>query len=407
VSRALAGPLLLALALRLLAIGLSDRVVADVERYEKVSRHLLDVSWNPYETRRLYPYPPPWAAVEAGAGALARRGVLPFAVAVKLPVLAADLLIVALLALAARAARAPSAAPWLYAAHPVALLVGGSHGQFDAIPLAFVLLALAALARGRRDASALALAAAIATKSFPVLLVPLLATAGRADLRSVLRYVALAAAPVALLLLPFALADIQALLRELAAYSGIADFGWTGLLRGCAWLLTGSLPHSEARFWPVSSLASKLVFLGAWVALLAALRLGRLHLPTERASLAVVLAFLSLYGLLSAQYLLWAVPLAALRPGRWFFAYSAAATTALAGFYLFLAPGVLWPRALAPALAVWAGRLWLAGGAATLATSLFWLLATLREGQRLRLLARDAAAGGGYSGGECGHDAPG
>ena len=64
-SRALAGPILLALALRLLAIGLSDRVVADVERYEKVSRHLLDVSWNPYQTKRLYPVP---AALGGGRG---------------------------------------------------------------------------------------------------------------------------------------------------------------------------------------------------------------------------------------------------------------------------------------------------------------------------------------------------
>jgi hypothetical protein len=384
VSRALAGPILLALVLRLLAIGVSDRVVADVARYEKVSRHLLDVSWNPYETKRLYPYPPPWAAVEAAAGSLARRGVLPFAVAVKLPVLAADLLIVALLALAVRARRAPAAAPWLYAAHPVALLVGGVHGQFDAIPLLFVLVSLSALAREKRDASALALSAAIAMKSFPVLLLPLLAVHGRADGRSALRYVFLAAAPVALLLMPFALADPRALVRELIAYSGIADFGWTAVMRGCEWLATGSLPRSEARFWPAASLASKALFLGAWVALVVALRAGRLRLDAERASLAVVLAFLSLYGLLSAQYLLWALPLGALRPGRALFAYSAAATIGLAGFYLFLAPGVLWPRALDPAAVAWAGRFWLAGAAATLGASFCWLLATLREGHRLR-----------------------
>ena len=49
---------------------------------------------------------------------------------------------------------------------------------------------------------------------------PLLASHGRADARSVLRYAFLAAAPVALLLLPFALADLPALARELVAYSG-------------------------------------------------------------------------------------------------------------------------------------------------------------------------------------------
>lgn len=383
-SRALAGPILLALALRLVAIGACDRVVADVARYEKMSRHLLDVSWNPYETKGLYPYPPPWAAVEAGAGWLARKGVLPFAIAVKLPVLAAELLIVALLAAAARSRRAPPATPWLYAAHPVALLVAGAHGQFDSLTLLFVLLALAALAHGRRDASALALAGAIATKSFPVLLLPLLASHGHAGWRRALRYAFLALAPVALLLVPFALADLPALARELGAYSGIADFGWTGLVRGCEWLATGSLPRSEARFWPAASLASKGLFLAAWLGLVVAQRVGRLRLDAERASLAIVLAFLALYGLLSAQYLLWAVPLAALRPGRAFLAYSTAATLALAGFYLFLAPGVLWPRALDPTAAAWAGRLWLAGTAATFAASLAWLGATLREGLLLR-----------------------
>ncbi len=383
-SRALAGPLLLALALRLLAIGLSDRVVADVERYQKVSRHLLDVSWNPYETRRLYPYPPPWAACEAAAGALARRCVLPFAVAIKLPVLAAELLIVALLAFAARAGRIPNAAAWLYAAHPVAILIGAVHGQFDAIPLAFVLLALEALARGRRDASALALAGAIATKSFPVLLLPFFAVQGRPGWRSALRYGLLATLPVALLLLPFALLDFAALRRELVAYSGIADFGWTGILRGVEWLWTGVLPRSEARLWPWSSLASKLVFLGAWLAFVAAVLSGRLRLSVERASLAVVLAFLTLYGLLSAQYLLWAVPLAVLRPDRYFFAYGATATTALVGFYLFLAPGVLWPRPLAPLPALWSGHLWVAGLVACFAASLVSWLALLREAHRLR-----------------------
>lgn len=388
--RSLALPLLLALALRLVAIAATDRVVADVARYEKVARHLLDVSWNPYQTQRLYPYPPPWAAFEAGAGWLARRGVLSFPVAVKLPVLAADLLIVALLAAAARAGRAPAGAPWLYASHPLALLVGACHGQFDAVALACALLSLDALARGRRDASAFALAGAIATKSFPVLLLPFLALEGRASWRAAARYAALATAPVALLLLPFALVDARALVRELGAYSGIADFGWAGLARALRWWTTGSLWRSEARFWPAAAPASKLLFLAAWAALLLAVRAGRVRLDATRACLAVVLAFLSLYGLLSAQYLLWAVPLGLLRPGRHAAAYAAAASLGLVGFYLFFAPGVLWPAALDGVALERAGRLWAAGVAATLAASLAWLIATLRAGRLGLRAATDA-----------------
>jgi hypothetical protein len=396
VRRALLGPVLLALALRLFAVLATDRVVVDVERYQRVAEHLLDVSWNPYETTRLYPYPPPWAAAEAAAEWLARRGVGSFPVNVKLPVLAADLLLVALLAAAAGAGRASPFAPWLYAAHPVSLLVGGVHGQFDAIPLLFLLLATEALLRGRRDASALALAAAIATKSFPVLALPFLAFGTRESWRSAARYAALALAPGALVLLPFAIADFGSLRRELFAYGGIADFGWTGVLRGAEWLATGALPRSEARLWPVASFLSKALFLAAWAGLVLAVRSGRLRLGAERAILATLLAFSSLYGLQSAQYLLWAVPLGLLWTGRpadssspgettlpmttGAALHAAAATAGLVGFYLFLAPGTLLPAPLEGGAALLAGRLWLGGAAATLAVSCFWLATVVREG---------------------------
>ncbi|MCG6925105.1 MAG: hypothetical protein LJF30_07325 [Acidobacteria bacterium] len=379
-TRAAAGPLLLALVLRLVPVLLADRVVVDVERYQRVGRHLLDVSPNPYETKRLYPYPPLWAPFEAGAEWLSRHGFGSFAIDVKLPVLFADLLIVTALVAAGRAGRAPPAAAWIYAAHPVSVLVTGFHGQFDSIALLFVLLSLDALARRRRDASALLLAAAIGTKSFPVLLVPFLAFAGAAPRGKALRYTVLATVPVALLLLPFALADLPALRRELLAYSGIADFGWTGFVRGVTWLTTGDLARSEARFWPVASVASKTLFLAAWGALVLATRRGWLSFTPARASLVTFVAFNVFYGALSAQYLLWVVPLAVLWPGRALVSHAAAATVGLVGFYLFLAPGVLLAEPLAGASALWAGRLWVVGTGATLLVSVAWLVGLVREG---------------------------
>ena len=400
--RALLGPVLLALALRLVAVLATDRVVADVGRYQRVAQHLLDVSWNPYETKRLFPYPPPWAAAEAAAEWLERHGVGTFAVNVKVPVLAADLLLVAVLAAAAGAGRASPLAPWLYAVHPVSLLVGGVHGQFDAIPLLFLLLATEELARGRRDASALALAAAIGTKSFPVLALPFLAFGTRESWPAAARYAVLALGPGALLLLPFAIADFGALRRELLAYGGIADFGWTGVLRGAEWLATGALPRSEARFWPVASLLSKALFLAAWAGLVLAVRSGRLRLGAERAILATLLAFSALYGLQSAQYLLWAVPFGLLwagrpagaRQGGWLgpALHAVAATVGLVGFYLFFATGSLFPVPLDGEAALLAGRLWLAGAAATLAVSGFWLVAVLREGRDSGLRAATEAS---------------
>lgn len=394
-SRAALLPLAAGLLLRLAIVSACDAVVADVARYERVARHLLDVSWNPYATERLYPYPPPWAAVEALALSLARAGVASFAVLVKLPVVAADLAIVWLLAGAGgRASHAERnawglAAPagaWLYALHPVSLLVGSAHGQFDAIPLALLLLAVLLAERGRRDSSALALGAAIAAKSFPVLALPFLALAGDGGWRRALRYSALAILPGALLLVPFAIADAGALRRELFGYGGIADFGWTGVVRGLDWLGSGRLPRSEARFWPLAALVSKLVFLAAWLALAAAWRTRRLRSPPRRAVLVVLLAFAVLYGLQSAQYLLWVVPLALLAPGRAAALHAAAASVALVGFYLLLAPGVLPAPPLDGLARTLAGGLWLAGATATLAVYTVWLVTLLRESARGQVL---------------------
>ena len=93
--------------------------------------------------------------------------------------------------------------------------------------------------------------------------------------------------------------------------------------------------------------------------------------------LLVLLAFSTLYGLQSAQYLLWVVPVGVLRPGRAVAVHAAAASLALVGFYLFLAPGVVWPDPLAGGALALAGRLWVLGAALTLATVAVWLARAL------------------------------
>jgi hypothetical protein len=364
--------LAVAAVLRLLAVFTCDRVVADVLRYHRVGAHLLDISWNPYVAPRLYPYPPVWMFVEGASEWLARHLGLPFAVLVKLPGVAADVLIVLFLARwgTARAA-------WLYALSPVALLITGAHGQFDALPLLCLLLAIHEHSQGHHDRSALALAAGIALKSFPVLLLPLFCMR-LPDAAARVRYTALAALPVVALLVPFALADFDALRRELVGYGGIADFGWIGVLRGGIWLATGVLHRSLADQWPIAVPASKLVFLVGYAGLLVSLWRRRAQLDLPRAALVILLAFSALYGAISAQYLLWVVPLGCLLSPRETVWHGAAAAVGLVGFYLFLAPGVLWP-ALGPLPALLAGVLWVAGAVGTLAVSLLWLGTDVRR----------------------------
>jgi hypothetical protein len=382
-----AAVVLAAFAVRAAAALLSDRVVADVLRYHKVASHVLDVSWNPYLAARLYPYPPFWIWVEAGAEWLARHAGLPFALTVKAPLALADALLAGLIATwapgppggPARARWAPWAG-WVYALHPVALLVVGFHGQFDSVALLALLGALRLLERGRRDRSALALCAGIALKSFPVLVLPfaLLFVPGP---RARVRYLVLALAPVALLLVPFAIADRAALARELFAYGGIPDFGWIGALRALDASVTGHVTRASASQWAALTTVSKAMALAAMAVLWWAVASTRLRWRLEASALGVLLAFEVFYGALSAQYLLWPIPLAVLAGERFVPLHAVAATAALAGFYVFLAPGVLSP-ADAPILPVAAAqRLWTAGTVLLWLVTAAWLADLVRRGR--------------------------
>jgi hypothetical protein len=296
---------------------------------------------------------------------------------VKLPVLLADLGI--LLACWANDSRSAQRAAWLFALHPVSILVTAFHGQFDSVMLFFVLLSLRFLQAGRLDSSALSLSAAIATKSVPVLLLPfMILSLGAA--RAV-RFVFLAIVPVLALLLPYALADPAALARELLGYGGIADFGWIGVWRGLRWLTSGALFRSEAAHWPASIPAAKALFFVVYLAGLWAMATRKLRWTPPQATLAVFLAFLTFYGAISAQYLLWPVPFGALLPSLWFGIYTAAATAALAGFYLFLAPGVLTAGGTAPLGPHGAGVVWACCAAAVLLAGAAWLVALVRRGR--------------------------
>jgi len=368
-------------AVRLAPILLADRMVADVQRYHRVATHVLDVSWNPYEAPRLYPYPPVWVWVEAGSEWIARHTGGSFAVLVKLPVLAADVAIVALLAAwGARTGRGLVPA-WLYALHPVSVLVGAFHGQFDAVALLFVLLAVFAFDAGRRDASALSLAAAIALKSFPVLLLPVFLLMPGMTARARVRFAALTVLPVALLLVPYALADLGALRRELFGYGGIADLGWIGFWRGLRLLHSGVLARSEAAYWSGPVAVSKALTLLAEGALLAAMATRRVRWPLAEACLAALLAFLVFYGSVSAQYLLWVVPFGVWLPDRLAAVHGIVSTMALVGFYSFLAPGVLYPGASALLARPPAGALWVVGTGSVLLASAAWLGEVVARGR--------------------------
>jgi len=372
-----------ALAVRAAAALLSPRVVADVLRYHKLAAHVLDVSWDPYLAPRLYPYPPVWVWAEAGAEWVSRHAGVPFALAMKAPLVAAEAVLAFLLARwGAREGGAARGAGWAYALHPVALLVVGFHGQFDGLALLALALSVRWLDEGHEDRSAIALSAGIGLKSFPILILPFAVLFVRGGAAARLRYVALAVLPVAVILVPFAWADLHALGRELFAYSGVADFGWIGAWRSASALATGRLARGEAERWGPQVAASKAAFVAAAALVFTAVFSGRLRWGIAQSALGVVLAFEVFYGALSAQYLLWPVPLALMRGERLVPVHALVATAALVGFYLFLAPGVLTPADAPLMSAAAAERLWAIGTVALWLTSAAWLADLARRGRR-------------------------
>lgn len=173
-----------AVAVRLVPAALPlphDAVVRfDIDSYRLVAAAVLDRR-DVYDLVGRYPYLPLHMYVFAAAAWLADHSGLPFAFVVKLPEIAADAVLTVLVGWAAarlgRRRDAPALA-MVFALNPVSLLVTGYHGQFDAVPTALVFGAWAVLVF-RRERWALVLSAvllglAIADKTWPALLAPVL-----------------------------------------------------------------------------------------------------------------------------------------------------------------------------------------------------------------------------------------
>lgn len=244
---------------------------------------------------------------------------------------------VSLHALGASVARA-AAALGVVAATP--LLLGElALTRFDALPVALTAVATAVLLRGRSVAAGVVLGIAVATKLYPLLLLPLLwaSVAGRNGRRRAWGAVAASGIAAAVVILPFALLapgeawfSVRAQLTrglqveslpasivlaidgflERAVSTGIAsiDEGGTGSVRsadvvGAAGTLVGT--------------ASALLALGLvlWI-WRSALRSTPDRASYVRWAAALIAAQLAFGRVLSPQFVLWLVPFVPLVPGR-------------------------------------------------------------------------------------------
>ncbi|HEX6489164.1 MAG TPA: glycosyltransferase family 87 protein [Candidatus Dormibacteraeota bacterium] len=283
-----------------------------------------------------YPYPPVWIWIMWLLAGLSHHGV-PFAIAVKLPATVADLGIIVLLfwhevrlhgwqsgALAAAA---------LWALNPIAAVIAAGHGQFDAVPIFFMVLAVLLIARGdmrSRMLASLALGLAIALKGYPVVLLPYLVFTTPRGRRLAATGLALAPVLAAMAVYVLAAGFSPAMITHVVGYQSVQDLGLSAVLHN---------------FTPITlSRTGQLVLtvVAADLFVFWALTQSRLH--PSRAELGAAALFAMFYLVTprgSIQYLVWGLPFFVLAFRRLALAFTIAGTALMVGFYSLIFSGAL------------------------------------------------------------------
>jgi hypothetical protein len=242
--------------------------------------------------------------------------------------IASDLAVIWLIGLITTGARS-STARLLYALSPIAVLVVSVHGQVEPTSLAFAVGGIALLQRDRDLAAGVLFGLAIATKTWPALIVlPVLLPMGRRALRPAISAASVMAALAlsSMLLLGTTAFDLAG---ELSSYTSFAGYwGWSGTIASF-----GRPDLAVGYDSDISSIGSALVAL----AVVATLVLYRRSDVLRRAWTTSVATLVVSAGF-GPQYLLWPVPfLIANDERRAFFTVSATALALVS--YLPLFPG--------------------------------------------------------------------
>lgn len=235
----------------------------------------------------------------------------------------------------------------LYALNPVSVFVSAYHGQFDAIPLLFLVLAIVTQARSLTT-SAVAIGLGILSKSWPVLGLPSLVWHIRSARRRVAFLLIVGLIPILGIVAYVALVGARLLspLGRAVGYNwGVGVWGYTFLLR----LVAIAFPDVNAPFQFALRYGRYITL--AVLALVWLLR-AREERPLCSSILTVFVAFFAFTHAFSIQYLVWLLPLAILcEDYQWLNRYTLAATSYMMLVYstLILASHITnllpWPQA--------------------------------------------------------------
>ncbi|HWQ04815.1 MAG TPA: hypothetical protein VN452_05630 [Longilinea sp.] len=338
--------LLTVIGLRLVLAWIFGTEAADLAQYRWMANIILN-NENIYKTAGLYHYTPIPMFLPAWSEQLAQAIKLPFHFVVKWPMVLADAGIALLLWWQAQKRGLPHAAIWIglaYAINPVSLLTTSFHGSYSVLPAFFMLLAYYLVsffpAKQYYRLSGLSLGMAIGLRGYPALFLPFFLMKMDLNRRQKAMFLLASILPSAITLAPFLLANFQAVWQSVFAYSGVADYGWIAILRAIGELTTGN------RYLP-GTLAKDLLSISKWLFLILYLLFTILFWRKQNrfsllsGILATQLLFFGIYGGISSQYLVWAVPFALLIGTGWEKAFTWSAFATMVSFYLYFFPAIL------------------------------------------------------------------
>jgi hypothetical protein len=328
-----------ALLIRLVVAYTDPGAGYDIDSYRIQAQAVLN-GQNIYEVTYRYPYPPLWMYVPAAAWRLADWSQIPFYFWVKLPAIAADLLIGWLLASwpISFGIKNPNWRAALYLFNPIAILISAGHGQFDSIVILFVLLAVRFSIDRHLARSALSLSVSIALKGFPVLLLPAFLI-GLATWGQMMIYTILAVSILGLMVLPYLSTNSKRLIGIVLGYNSTSDHSY-GYVLGHLTANGTPAPNQLLNDLRLNSRwlqASALAFTTLW-------GFWRKWPIEQRVTLVLLVIYVVSPGLASQQ-MLWILPFLILTRHRSIWVYSVISFLALVLFYWQYFPAAIYASA--------------------------------------------------------------
>lgn len=337
----------LAFSLRVLLAWVFGSQVADIEQFYWMA-NIIANSENIFHTPGLFHYTPIAMFLPYWCLKITEITNLPFHFVIKWPTIFADILILIIIwKITIQRTKSKDTAflsGMIYATNPISLLITCFHGSYNIIFILFSLFAFA-LMTSNSDAkyyrlAALSLGFAIGFRGFAILFLPFFVMTAKLDWKKKIYFIIISAFPSVVTLIPFLIVDYQAVLRDTFLYSGVIDFGWVAIARAFWFIIDGNY-YLPGTLGDELLNVSKFAFLITYGLLI----FNFFYLKGKNNLLigiiSTILLFYSIYGGLSAQYLVWLVPFTVLMNIQWVKIFSIFAAMAMICFYLFYFPKIL------------------------------------------------------------------